>query len=109
MSLRREIMAVGQQATADFEEEDVKNLRTGISFRAKISPIQDTSLNTELGIDSRATDIFYVSDRSVEIKALDKLEAIGSRFQVLPRKTPNNPASLHLEFHCQCLVPGKDN
>lgn len=110
MSLARNFSAVGQQATAVFEEEDVLNLRTNVVFRAKISPIQDTSLNTELGIDPRATDIFYVRDRRVCSKTIpgDQFSALGATFTVLPANDPDNPASLHLEYHCMKIVPGKD-
>lgn len=105
MSLARKFAAVGQQATAAFEEEDVVNLKTGRSFRAKISTIQDTSLNSEMGIDPRATDIFYVRDRSVlgTIIANQQLSALGAKFQVLPKNDPDNPVSLHLEYHCMKL------
>jgi|SRR5581483_2547665 len=107
MSLARNFAAVGQQATAAFEEEDVVNLKTGLTFRAKISNIQDTSLNTSAGIDPRATDIFYVRDRSQfgKILANQQLAALGAKFLVLPKNDPNNPVSLHLEYHCMKLGP----
>jgi len=107
MSLARNFAAVGQQATAAFEEEDVVNLKTGKSFRAKISTIQDISLNTEMGIDPHATDIFYVRDRSLlgTILANQQLLALGAKFMVLPKNDPDNPVSLHLEYHCMKLGP----
>ena len=111
MSLARKFAAVGQKATAVFEEETVLNLRSGASFNAKIVPIGDTSLNTELGIDARATDIFYVRDRNLlgKIRAGDNVSALGAKFMILPKKDPDNPGSLHLEYQCMKLVPGKDS
>lgn len=106
MSLARDFAAVGQMATAAFEEEIVRNLRTGAIFRAKVAPIQDTSLNSELGIDPRATDIFYVRDKTVLgfTRAGDQFAALGAKFLVLPKNDPDNPASLHLEYHCMKLT-----
>jgi hypothetical protein len=102
----------GQTATATFEEVTVKNLRTGLVFRAKIQPLpSDVSLKTELGVDPRATDVFHVRDKSVlrGIKATDLFFSEGARFMYLPAVAPDNPAVLHLELHMQAGVPGVDD
>ena len=101
MSLARKMAAVGQQATAAFEEDKITNLRTGVSFMGKIVPIEDITMNSELGLDPRASATVYTLDRSVlaGTNALDTWQALGSKFTVLPGKAADNPASLHLAFH----------
>lgn len=100
MSLAREMTAVGQAATADFEEEDVRNLRTGAVFKAKVQPIADIELNTELGRDPRESVLIHIRDRAVAaaINMNDQLEAIGEKFRAIRRT--DNPASFHVEFGC---------
>jgi len=98
MSLARQIAAVGQLATAAIEEEVCRNLRTSLCFRAKIEPIEDIALNTELGRDARASDYFHVRDATVEILAGDRIEAFGNTFVILPGNAPDHAASLHLKF-----------
>ena|ERR1035437_888257 len=104
MSLARQYAAVGQNATAAFEEEDCTNLRTGLPFRAKIEPIGDIELNTELGRDPRASDYFHVRDRTVEINTLDEISALGTKFMILPGNAPDNAASLHRKFTAMQLT-----
>jgi hypothetical protein len=108
MSLALAMAAVGQNATAAFEEDDVKNLRTGQTFRAKIEPIADLELNTELGRDSRSSHWFHIRDRTVDMGAGDELTAIGARFIILPAAAPDNAASLHLKYMAMQLA-GKDH
>lgn len=97
-------------ATAAFDEEVVKNLATGKSFRAKIVPIGDIGLNTELGLDPRASTIFYVRDKTVLgwTAPGNELNALGAKFQVLAAKAPDNPAVLHAEIHAMKLELGVD-
>ena len=109
MSLARNMAAVGQGATAAFEEVSVTNLRTNLMFRAKIEPIADKDLNTEFGRDARASHWLHVRDRAMDIQTMDKLSAIGGKFMVLPDGAPDNAASLHLKFTMMQGVPGKDD
>ena len=107
-----EIRGIIGGAIADREStfaDQVKNLRTGLFFLAEIQEIEDTSLNTELGIDPRATDIFYVRDKTVSILANDIWSALGSNFMVLPRNAPDNPSSVQLKVFCTVGVKGKDD
>ena len=90
--------AVGQGATAAFEEEAVKNLRTGLVFRAKIEPLADLELNTALGRDPRSSHYFHVRDRAVDLVAGDEVTALGARFEILVGVAPDNAASVHLKF-----------
>lgn len=100
MSLVRDMAAVGQLATADYEEEVCKNLRTGLSFRAKVQPIADMELNTELGRDAREAVTLHLRDRDAAAAQNmgDKIEAIGQTFQIVRRT--DNPATVHVEFGC---------
>lgn len=111
MSLARQFAAVGQSATAAFEEEDCKILRTNKTFRAKIVPIADIALNETIGKDPRATDTFYIRDTAMlrDINANEIVSALGSKFMLIPNKAPNNPASLHIEYDAVVGVPGKDD
>lgn len=107
MSFARRYAAAGQRATAAFEEDEVKCLRTEQIFRAKIEPIEDVSLNESTGRDARASDIFHVRKGQkadpIDLRALDIVTALGSRFQILPGKNPDNPACLHRIFHAMKL------
>lgn len=104
MSLVRQYAAVGQNATAAFEEEDCQNLRTGLPFRAKIEPVGDLELSTELGGDPRASDYFHIRDNSAAINAGDEISAIGRTFKILPSGAPDNAASLHRRFKAMQLT-----
>jgi hypothetical protein len=104
MSMTRQMAVAGQTATAIFEEDSIKNLRTGLSFNAKISPMADTILNSELGIDPRATDLISCRDKTIDIQPGDRLSAQGKLLAVLPRNAPDNPAKIHLEIYCECLT-----
>lgn len=104
MSLARQFAAVGQNATAAFEEEDCINLRTGFQFRAKIEPIGDLELNTELGRDPRSSDYFHIRDSSADIISNDKISALGKTFQILTANAPDNAASLHRKFTAMQLT-----
>ena len=104
MSLARQFAAVGQSATAAFEEEDCKNLRTNMAFRAKLEPIGDLELNTELGRDPRSSDYFHVRDATVDIMAGDEIAALGRTFKILPANAPDNAASLHRKFTAMQLT-----
>jgi hypothetical protein len=108
MSLARDFAAVGQMATAPFEEEVVTNLRTGKTFAAKVQPFAEFELDTSLGRDARESDTFHVLDRAAaaDIRKGDELATLGSKFEVLRRE--DNPATLHVEFRCMKIVPGKD-
>lgn len=109
MSLVRDLTAVGQMATAPFEEDLVTNLRSGKIFNAKIEPVVELELDTDLGRDARESDNFHVRDRAAaaDIRKGDQLLALGSKFEVLRRK--DDPATLHIEFRAMRLVPGKDS
>lgn len=104
MSLARQFAAVGQSATAAFEEEDCVNLRTKQPFRAKIEPIADLELNSELGRDPRSSDYFHIRDAAVVILANDIISALGRQFKILPSHAPDNAASLHRKFQAMQLT-----
>jgi hypothetical protein len=108
MSMARDMAMAGQTATAVFEEDDAKNLRTGKTFRAKIEPLADLELNTELGRDPRASHWFHILDRTVDMAAGDEVTALGARFKILPAAAPDNAASLHLKYLAMQLTV-KDN
>jgi hypothetical protein len=110
MSLGRELAAVGQMATAPFEEEDlVTNLRTGKTFAAKVQPFAEFELDTTQGRDARESITVHVRDRAAaaDIRPGDELATLGSKFAVLRRE--DNPATLHVEFRCMKIVPEKDS
>jgi len=111
MSLARQFAAVGQQATAAFEEELCTVLRTGKTFMAKIQPLGDAALNELAGVDPRATDMFHVRDRSMagQILANDVIQALGRKFLLVPKTAPDNPTTLHLEYTAIVGVPGTDD
>ena len=96
--------AVGQRATAAFEEELVKNQRTGLVFRAKIEPLADLELNTALGRDPRSSHWFHVRDRGVDLIAGDEVTGLGARFLILPSAAPDNASSVHLKFLAEQLT-----
>lgn len=98
----------GQDATADFEEEEVRNLRSNLAFKAKIQPIQDVELNSELGRDHRESVLMHTRDfaAAAAIEMNDRLIAVGETLQVVRRS--DNPASLHVEFGCMKIIPGLD-
>jgi hypothetical protein len=109
MSLARDFAAVGQIATAPFEEEVVTNLRSGKSFTAKVQPFAELELDSQQGRDARESDTVHVADRAAaaDIRKGDQLATLGSKFEVLRRE--DNPGSLHVEFRCMKIVPGKDS
>lgn len=109
MSLARQYAAVGQNATAAFEEEDVTHLPTKKIFRAKIVPVADVELNVALGRDAREAVTFHFRDQSVfqVVNDQDLVAAIGAKFRLTKRT--NNAASLHLEFGGIQGVPGVDD
>jgi hypothetical protein len=89
--------------------DPVVNSRTGATFTAEIEPIEDMALNTELGIDPRASTIFHIRDKTVDIAASDILQALGKQFRVLPRVAPDNPLAPQLKIYAQVIVSGKDS
>ena len=109
MSELRQIAGFGiadrESAFADL----VTNLRTNLKFNAEIQEIEDTALNTELGIDARATTIFYIRDKTVLVVAAEIWSAIGAKFMVLPRNAPDNPSTPQLKVFCMVGVKGKDD
>jgi len=109
MSLARQFAAAGQIATAAIEEDEVKNLTNGRNFRAKIEPISDIELLTELGVDNREVVMIHTRDSAAaaEINSQDVMSAIGRKFKMIRRV--NNPASLHMDFAAVKGVPGKDD
>ncbi len=109
MSEARDIMGDVVDDRAPGTTDTVTNLTTGATFAAEIQDIEDTILNTELGIDARATTIFNIRDDTVPIVAMQLWSAIGHKFMVLPRNAPDNPASVMLKVYCQVLIPGKDD
>ncbi len=109
MSLARQFAVAGQNATAAFEEEDCKNLRTGLTFLAKIQPINDIELLTELGQDNREVCMVHTRD-SAAAKGINDQEVISfleNKWRVVKRM--DNPASLHTDFIAIKGVPGKDD
>lgn len=109
MSLARQYAAVGQLATAAIEEEDCRNLRTNRLFRAKVPPISDIELLTELAKDNREACRLHTRDQvaAMEINDQEILEFLGSKWRAVQRM--NNPASLHTDFVCIKGVKGKDD
>ena len=95
---------VGQTATAFFDEDDVKNLRTGIMWKAKIQPVADMVLNEAMGRDARESCTFHFRDKKVvaDINMTDRLLANGETYVVLRRT--NNPISIHTEYGCMKLT-----
>lgn len=78
--------------------DSCNNLRTGLTFQAEIEPIQDISLNTELGMDPRASTWFYLSDETVDIAAGDQIQALGVIFKILPSAAPVNSANVMAKY-----------
>lgn len=107
-----ELRNIALAAVADRESsfaDSVKNLTTGFSFMAEIQGIEDITLNEALGIDPRASDMFFIRDKTVSIRAGDKWLVFGTKFEVLPRNAPDNPVDVQLKVYCQALVKGKDS
>lgn len=109
MSLARQFAAIGQNATAAFEEEDCKNLRTGLPFRAKIQPISDIELLTELGLDNREVCMIHTRDAAAAkcINDQELISFLDKKWRVVKRM--DNPVSLHTDFVCIKGVKGKDD
>ena len=98
MSEARDMMADVVADRASAITDSCKNLRTGATFQAEIEPIQDISLNTELGMDPRASTWFYLSDETVDIAAGDKIQALGVIFKILPSAAPVNSANVMAKY-----------
>lgn len=98
MSMRAQYAQAGQAATAPHEEEDCKNLRSGVTFRAKIQPISDLVLTTDTAIDPRASDFFNLRDRTTVILVTDEILSAGGRFQILPGAVPDDAMTVHRKF-----------
>lgn len=99
--------AVGQVATAAFDEEDIVNLRTERQFRAKVVPLGDLELIGEgLGKDIREHVKIHTrnSAAAAEILPNEVLSMLGEKFKVLTDSRSNNPATLHIEFECVKLT-----
>jgi len=94
------LVADRESAFADQVQDSV----TGLRFMAEIQDIEDVSINTELGIDARATTIFNILDKTVPLRAGTIWLAIGRRFLVLPRNAPDNPATPQLKVYCMVLT-----
>jgi hypothetical protein len=109
VSLVRQFAAVGQNATAAFEEETITNERTGKSFLAKVQPITDLALLEAIGQDSREVVTIHTRDQAAanDLNEGDVLSTLNNSFKSI--RTMANPASLHVAFICIRGLPGKDD
>jgi len=102
-----EMRQIAGHLVADRESsfaDQVTDGTSGVKFLAEIQEIEDTSLNTELGIDARATNIFNIRDKTVPLRAGTIWLALNSRYLVLPRNAPDNPATPQLKVFCMVLT-----
>jgi hypothetical protein len=106
MSLAAKYAAIGQRATAIFEEDVAVNLRTGEYFHAKLQEREDIILTEETGVDPRTSHYLQVRrEFNVDIQAQDHVEIKGRMILILPSVSADDPIKPHLKYAAQVLTP----
>ena len=109
MSFARQMAHAGQFATAVIEEDIVQNLRTGISFMAKLALREDLVLTDETGLDPRASAVLYVRrELNIDIQAQDVISGLDAQFTVLPMSAPEDAITIHRKYLVIKVEPGLD-
>jgi hypothetical protein len=110
MSFALKYATIGQQATAQIEEDSCFNLQTAAVFQAKVYERDDIPLIEDTGTDPRASHYLQIRrEFNINIQAGDIIKVTNQtgtfQLEILPSIAPDASITPHFKYLAMNLTP----